>query len=36
MNSILRKTEIDGTRRPETLQLTEFSRLAAELNKFYD
>ncbi|MEE3104603.1 MAG: 16S rRNA (adenine(1518)-N(6)/adenine(1519)-N(6))-dimethyltransferase RsmA [Acidobacteriota bacterium] len=34
MSTILSKTEIDGARRPETLQLIEFSRLAAELNKF--
>jgi len=31
---ILSKTKIDGTRRPETLQLAEFAKIASELNRF--
>ena len=34
ISGILSKTKIDGTRRPETLQLTEFARIASELDKF--
>jgi 16S rRNA A1518/A1519 N6-dimethyltransferase RsmA/KsgA/DIM1 with predicted DNA glycosylase/AP lyase activity len=35
-SGILRKTKIDGARRPETLELAEFARIASELDKFVD
>jgi 16S rRNA (adenine1518-N6/adenine1519-N6)-dimethyltransferase len=36
ISGILSKTNIDGTRRPEGLQLAEFAMIASELNKFVD
>jgi len=36
ISGILSMAKIDGTRRPETLQLAEFARIASELSKFVD